>query len=59
MSVLSIIGFVVLCVISLSLIIGGLLNLGGCGDRVGDKYKGTNQLQIVLGLILLVILVSV
>lgn len=54
-SILSIIGFVILCLFSISLVIGGLLNLGGCGDRIGDKYKGSNWIQIVVGIVLLIL----
>ena len=49
MTILSFIGIAVLCLLSFSLIVGGLLNLGGCGDRIGDKYKVSNYTQIVIG----------
>lgn len=55
MSILSIVGFIVLCLVPVSLIIGGLLNLGGCGDRIGEKYKVSNWIQIVVGVLLLII----
>lgn len=55
MSILSIIGFVILCLFSVSLVIGGLLNLGGCGDRIGDEYKISNWIQIVVGILLLIV----
>lgn len=53
MSVLSVVGIVALCLIAVSLIVGGLLNLGGCGDRIGDKYKVDNYLQIVVGFLMI------
>ena len=56
---LSIICVAIWFVISLTLIIGGLLNLGGCGDRIGEEYKLTNYLQIVLGGIMFAIILLV
>lgn len=55
MTILSMIGFTVLCLIPFSLITGGLLNLGGCGDRIGEKYKVSNWIQIVVGILLLIV----
>lgn len=54
MSILSIVGLVVICLISFLLVIGGVLNLGGCGDRIGEEYKGSNWIQIVVGILLLI-----
>jgi hypothetical protein len=53
---MSMLGIGVLVLLSLTLIIGGLLNLGGCGDRIGEEYRLTNYLQIVLGGIMLAII---
>lgn len=52
MSILSVIGIIALCLIGVSLVIGGLLNLGGCGDRIGDKYKVSNYSQIFVGFVI-------
>lgn len=57
MTILSFIGLAVLCLISVTLVVGGLLNLGGCGDRIGDEYRLTNYLQIFLGALLATILI--
>ncbi|ANA49198.1 hypothetical protein PMW_73 [Pseudomonas phage phiPMW] len=44
----------VLCVIGLFLtfmfFIDGLLNLGGCGDRIGKEYYVSNCIQTAVGL---------
>lgn len=53
MSMLSVIGIIALCLIGVSLVIGGLLNLGGCcGDRIGEKYTVDNYLQIFVGFLM-------
>lgn len=52
MGILSFIGMAVLCLVAFSLVIGGLLNLGGCGDRIGDEYKVSNYTQITVGLMI-------
>lgn len=53
------IGFIFLLILGLSLFIGALLNLGGCGDRTGKKYKKSNVIQCISGaLIFIVTLVS-
>lgn len=50
MSILAVVGSIVMTVFGLTLTISGLLNLVGCGDRVGDKYKVSNYFQVMLGL---------
>ena len=55
MGVLAGFGFIVAGFLSVSLIIGGLLNLGGCGDRIGEKYRASNWIQIVVGIMLLIV----
>ena len=56
MGILAAFGFIVLGFLSVSLVIGGLLNLGGCGDRIGEKYKVSNWIQIVVGVFMVVLL---
>lgn len=53
MTVLTVIGIIALCLLGISMIIGGLLNLGGCGDRIGEKYKVANYIQIISGFLML------
>lgn len=55
MGILAGFGFIVMGFLSVSLVIGGLLNLGGCGDRIGDEYKVSNWIQIVVGILLLIV----
>lgn len=55
MGILAGFGFIVMCFLSVSLVIGGLLNLGGCGDRIGEEYKVSNWIQIVVGILLLIV----
>jgi hypothetical protein len=59
MSILGWFGLVLLALFSFSLIMGGLLNLGECGDRIGEKYKTSNYCQIVVGVFLAVLCVVV
>lgn len=56
MGILSAFGLIVVGFLSVSLVIGGLLNLGGCGDRVGEKYKVSNWIQIIVGICVVVLL---
>lgn len=46
---------VIWCIVGLAttfmFFIGGLLNLGGCGDRIGEKYYISNCLQLTFGLL--------
>lgn len=56
MSILAAFGFIVLGFLSVSLVIGGLLNLGGCGDRIGEKYRLSNWIQIIVGICVVVLL---
>ena len=51
MGILAGFGFIVMGFLSVSLVIGGLLNLGGCGD----EYKVSNWIQIVVGILLLIV----
>lgn len=55
MGILAGFGFIVMGFLSVSLVIGGLLNLGGCGDRIGDEHKVSNWIQIVVGVLLLIV----
>lgn len=55
MGILAGFGFIVMGFLSVSLVIGGLLNLGGCGDRIGEEYKVSNWIQIVVGILLLIV----
>lgn len=48
-------GWVVLVLISFSLISGGALNLAGAGDRFEKKYRKVNIFQICIGLALSVV----
>jgi hypothetical protein len=52
MTILSIIGLVVLFLLSFTLVVGGLLNLGECGDRIGSEYRVSNYTQIVVGFLI-------
>lgn len=54
MGILAGFGFIIMGFLSASLVIGGLLNLGGCGDRIGEKYKVSNWIQIVVGIVLMI-----
>ena len=45
-------GVVCLHLLSIMLIVDGLLQLGGCGDRFGAEYKMGNWLQVVAGVIM-------
>lgn len=56
MGVLAAFGLIVVGFLSVSLVIGGLLNLGGCGDRIGEKYRLSNWIQIVVGICVVVLL---
>ena len=45
-------GVVCLHLLSIMLIVDGLLQLGGCGDRFGAEYKLGNWLQVGAGVIM-------
>jgi hypothetical protein len=53
--VLAWIGWLLLCLGAFSFIIDGLLNLGGCGDRYEEKYRGQNYLSILIGIVLAIV----
>lgn len=42
------------CVIS---ILSGLLNLGGCGDRIGPKYRRANLIQVFAPIAVLIAMI--
>jgi hypothetical protein len=52
--ILSLIGFYVLLVIGFLLVLTGLLNLAGCGDRTGSEFKKSNIIQIIIGVFVFV-----
>lgn len=54
MIVLAFVGTVVLYFLGGSLVVGGLLNLAECGDRIGEKYRVSNYTQIVIGVLIIV-----
>lgn len=56
MGILSAFGLIVVGFLSVSLVIGGLLNLGGCGGRIGEKYRLSNWIQIIVGICVVVLL---
>lgn len=52
---LAFVGTFVLYFLGGGLVIGGLLNLGECGDRIGEKYRASNYAQIVVGIVIIVV----
>lgn len=47
-------GFAFLLLIGFMFFAGGGLNLLGCGDRIGDKYKVSNIIECLAGIVIFV-----
>lgn len=46
---------VALCFFGVYILFDGLLNLGGCGDRIGKKYKKENTIQCIIGFLIVIV----
>lgn len=47
-------GYIALHLILIYAILCALLNLGGCGDRIGPKYRVSNWCQVMIPILIMV-----
>jgi len=47
-------GYFVIHLFLIYAILCALLNLGGCGDRIGPKYRVSNWCQVVIPILIMI-----